>query len=66
MDAKGEVKALEDAERHASEFRAKHKIPVEEWELAEQMTDDIRWQLVEDFWKAWEEGNAKDLCSICM
>jgi len=56
MDAKAEAKALEDAKRHAEEFRVKHSIPIEEWNLAEEMAEDIKKQLLDDFWKLWLEG----------
>jgi uncharacterized tellurite resistance protein B-like protein len=61
MDAKGEAKAKADGERHAEEFRKKHSISVEEWNLAEEMMEDLRLKLVADFWKLWEVDNGADL-----
>ena len=58
MNESAEKKALADAEKHAEEFRRLHKVPLAEWQLAEEMTEDLQNSLLTEFWEVYDrEGN---------
>jgi hypothetical protein len=53
MNSAEEKKAEESAKRHAAEFRKKHKVSQESWNLAEAMTADLITELFEAFCEAF-------------
>jgi len=59
MDAKAEAKALADSIRHAKEFREKHNVSDDEWQLALAHQVQLEKESFDTFWNIWimEAGN---------
>lgn len=61
MASKAEAKALADAERHATEFRRKYKVSLDQWKLAEAMTADLSRKLLEGFWEVYNREHPRNV-----
>jgi hypothetical protein len=57
MNKSDEDKQAEWRERHAREFCLLNGISQAEWDLAQEMTDDLVANLFVNFWKIWERDH---------